>query len=107
MNIKMNNLCNLHVVYQGKRNIFQEVEEFRKQEFQSRNFQAAREWLKETIELSNFAYKNKVTADLTMKTEKDAVKIKARTKHLECYVCEGEWQKENKREICIIPGNSI
>jgi len=40
-----------------------------------------------------------------MKTENDAVKIKARTKHLECYIRKWEWQPERtKREI---PRNSI
>jgi len=28
------------------------------------------EWLKETIKLSNLAHKNKVTADLNIKTER-------------------------------------
>ena len=85
-----------HFVPQGRRNIYQQVKEFQKQECQSRNFQAIMEWLKETIKLSNLACKNKVTADLTIKTEKDAVKIKARTKHLECYIYEWEWQKKCK-----------
>jgi len=98
-NTKMNNLYDIYLAYQGKRNIYQEVKEFQKQECQSRNFQAVMEWLKETIELSNFAYKNKVTADLTMKTENDAVKIKAKTKHLECYIYEWEWQKENVKPV--------
>jgi len=35
-----NNLYDLYLAYQGKRNIFQEVKEFQKQEFQSQNFQA-------------------------------------------------------------------
>jgi len=43
------------------------------------------EWLRGTVELSNFAYKYEVTSDLTMKTENDAVEIKASTRHLECY----------------------
>ena len=51
------------------------------------------EQLKETIKLSNLAHKNKVTADLNIRTEKDTFKIKARTKHLECYIYEWEWQK--------------
>jgi len=90
----MNNLYGIYLVYQGKRNIYQEVMEFQKQEFQSRNFQAVMECLKETIELSNLAYKNKVTANLTIKTENDAVEIKVRTKHLECYIYEWDWQQE-------------
>jgi len=52
------------------------------------------EWLKDTVELSNLAYKNKATSNLTMKTENDAVEIKARTKHLECHSYEWGWQKE-------------
>jgi len=52
------------------------------------------EWLKNTLELSNLAYKNKVTSNLTMKNESDAVEIKTRTRHLECYIYEWEWQKE-------------
>ena len=94
VNIKMNNLYDLSLAYQGKRIIFQEVKGFEKQEFQSRNFQAVMEWLKDTVELSNLAYKNKVTANLTMKTESDVVEIKARTRRLECYIYEWEWQKE-------------
>jgi len=85
VNIKMNNLYDLYLTYQGKRNIFQEVKEFQKQEYHPRKFQAVMEWLKETIELSNLAYINKVTSNLTMKAESDSVEIKARTRHLECY----------------------
>jgi len=69
VNIKMNNLYDLYLTYQGKRNIFQEVKEFQKQEYHPRKFQAVMEWLKETIELSNLAYINKVTSNLTMKAE--------------------------------------
>ena len=61
-------------------NIFQEVEEFRKREFQLRNFQAVMEWLKETTKLSSLAHKNKVITDLNIKTEKDTVKIKNKNK---------------------------
>jgi len=68
-------LYDLYLAYQGKRNIFQAVKGFRKQEIQSRNFQAVMEWLKDTVELSNLAYENKVTSNLTMKTENDAVEI--------------------------------
>jgi len=78
----------------NKRNIFQEVKEFQKQEYQSRNFQAVMEWLKETIELSNLGYKNKVTANLKIKTEYDAVEIKAKTGHLKCHVYAWERQRE-------------
>jgi len=53
------------------------------------------EWRKETTELSSLAHKNKVTADLNIKTEKDTVKIKSRTKYLECYIYVWEWQREN------------
>jgi len=66
VNIKMNILYDLYLACQGRRNIFQEVKEFQKQEFQSRNFQAVMEWLK----LSDLVCKNKVTSNLTMKTEK-------------------------------------
>jgi len=90
----MSNLCDSYMAYQGKRNIFQEVEKFRKQEFQLRNFQAVMEWLKDMVDLSSLAYKNKVTSNLIMKTENDAVEIKDRTRYLECYIYEWEWQKE-------------
>ena len=88
-------MYDLYLTYQGKRNIYQEVKEFQKQECQSRNFQAVMEWLKETIKLSALAYKYKVIADLTTETEKDAVNIKAKTKHFKCYIYESEWQREN------------
>jgi len=55
------------------------------------------EWLKETIKLSNLAHKNKVIADLNTKTERDTVKINAKTKCLEYYIYEWEWQKENEK----------
>jgi len=99
VNIKMNNLYDLYLAYQGKRNIFQEVKEFQKQEFHSRNFQAVMEWLRDTVDLSNLAYQNKVTGNLTIETENDAVGIKARTRHLECYIYEWEWQKENVKPV--------
>jgi len=99
VNTKMNNLYDLYLTYQGKRNIFQEVKGFQKQESQSRNFQAVMEWLEDAIELSNLAYKNKITANLTMKTEKDAVEIKTKTRHLECHIYEWEWQKENVKSV--------
>jgi len=90
----MSNLYDLYLAYQGKHNIFQEVKGFQKQEYQSRNAQAVMQWRKDTLELSNLAYRNKVTSNLTMKTESDAVQIKARTRHLECYIYEWERQKE-------------
>ena len=92
----MENLYDSYLAYQGKRNIFQEVKEFQKQDFHSLNFQAVMEWLRDTVELSNRAYKNKVTSNLTVKTENDAIETKARTRHLECYIYEWEWQKENQ-----------
>jgi len=82
VNIKMNNLYDLYLAYQGKRNIFQEAKGFQKQEYKSRNFQGVMEWLSGTAELSNIVYKNQVTSNVTMKTENDAVEIKARTRHL-------------------------
>jgi len=88
----MNNLYDLYLAHQGKRNIYEEVKEFQKQECHSQNFQAIMEWLKETIKLSNLAHKNKVTADLNKKTETKAVKTKAKTKCSECYIYEWTWQ---------------
>ena len=84
------------MAYQGKRNIFQEVKEFEKQEYQSRNFQAVMERLRGMVDLSYLAYKTKVTSNLTMKIENDAVETKARTRHLECYIYEWEWQEEKQ-----------
>jgi len=46
----MNNLYGLYLAQQGKRNIYEEVKEFQKQECHSQNFQTVMEWLKETIE---------------------------------------------------------
>jgi len=51
----MRNLCDLHLAYQGKRNIYEEVKEFQKQECHSRNFRVVMQWLKEKVELSNLA----------------------------------------------------
>jgi len=91
MNIRMENLYDLYLTYQGKRNIFQEVKEIQKQDYHSQNFQAVMEGLKDTMDLSSLAYKNKVTAYLTIKTEKDAVEIKAKTGHLNCHIYAWEW----------------
>jgi len=44
------------------------------------------ERLRDTVELSNLAHKNKVNANLTIKTENDAVGIKAKTGHLTCHI---------------------
>jgi len=97
----MNNLCDLYLAHQGKRNIFQEVKEFQKQESQSRNFQTIMEWLRNTVELRSITHKNEVTSVWQTEIENNAVEIKARTRHLECYIYEWEWQEE--REICVIP----
>jgi len=51
------------------------------------------EWLRDTVDLSNLAHQNKVTANLTIKTEKIAVGIKARTGHLKCHIYAWEWQR--------------
>ena len=88
----MNNLYDIYLAYQGKRNIYEEVKGFQKQECHSQNFRAVMEWLTETIKLSSFDHENKVIAHLNIKIEKDAVKIKAKTKHLECYIYEWVWQ---------------
>jgi len=56
VSIKINNVYDLYLTYEGKRNIFQEVEGFQKQEYQSRNFQVEMEWLKDTVESSSLAY---------------------------------------------------
>ena len=39
------------------------------------------EWLRETMELSNFVYQSK-----TMKTENAAVEVTTKTRHLGCYI---------------------
>jgi len=44
------------------------------------------EWLKEKVDLSNLAYQNKITANLTIRTEKDADEIKVRTWDVRCYI---------------------
>ena len=64
---------------------------FENKNFNHENFQAVREWLKGTIELSKLAYKNRETAKLSMKTESKAAEIKTRTRHLECYI--HEWER--------------
>jgi len=48
------------------------------------------------VDLSNLAHQNKVTSNLTIKTENDAVGIKAITGHLKCYIYAWEWQKEKR-----------
>jgi len=90
----MENLYDLYLAYQGKRNIFQEVKGFQKQDSHSRNFQAVMEWLRDTVDLSKLAYQSKVTSKLTIKTENAAVGIKAKTGHLECYIYGWDWQQE-------------
>jgi len=72
----MEKLHELYLAYQGKRNIFQEVKEFQKQDFHSQNFQAVMEWLRNTVDLSNLAHQNKVTSNLTIKLRKMRLKSK-------------------------------
>jgi len=43
----MENLYDLYLAYLGKRNIFQEVKGFQKQDSHSRNFQTVMEWLRD------------------------------------------------------------
>jgi len=62
VNIRMENWYDLSLAYQGKRNIFQEVKGFQKQDSHSRNFQAVMEWLRDTVDLSNLAYQNKISS---------------------------------------------
>jgi len=92
VNIELNNLNNIYLVYEGKRNIYEEVKKYQKRECHSVNFQTIMNWLKETIKLSEVAHRNKVVADLNIKTATKAVKIKAKTKHSECYIYSWEWQ---------------
>jgi len=80
----MNNLYDLYVAHLGERNIYEEVREFQNRECHSANFQTIMNWLKELIKLSEIAHRNKVIADLNIKTTTKAVKIKAKTKYCEC-----------------------
>ena len=52
------------------------------------------EWLREMVDLSNHAYQGKITANLIMRTEKDAVEIKVRTRHLRYHSYAWEWQRK-------------
>jgi len=83
-NNRMNNLYDLYVAHLGERNIYEEVREFQNRECHSANFQTIMNWLKELIKLSEIAHRNKVIADLNIKTTTKAVKIKAKTKYCEC-----------------------
>lgn len=94
VNIKMNYLYDLSSAYQEKRNIFQEVRKFQKQNFNSQNFQDVMEWIREAMELSNLAYQNEVIANLTLKTENDAVEIKVKTGYLTCHLY--AWKMKGK-----------
>jgi len=49
-------------------------------------------WLKETIELNNLTYKKEASAEAKIKIERDAVNMKARTRHFECHIYVREWQ---------------
>jgi len=52
------------------------------------------EWLWDIVDLSNFAYQEKVTSNVTIKYGNAAVGIKARTEHLRSYIY--EWQREKQ-----------
>jgi len=54
------------------------------------------EWLLDMVDLSDFAQQNKVTSNLTVKYGNAVVGIKAKTRHLECYIYEWEWQREKQ-----------
>lgn len=52
--------------------------------------------------MSELAHRNKVIADLNIKTAEKAVKIKAITKHLECYIYSWEWARYSHNVDCTI-----
>ena len=54
------------------------------------------EWLLDMVDLSDFAQQNKVTSNLTVKYGNAVVGIKAKIRHLECYIYEWEWQREKQ-----------
>ena len=92
--IKMNSLCELCVAYLEKRNIFQEVKEFQKQDFRSQNFETVMEWLKETVEISNIAHEREIIAHLMLKSDENVLTIVTKTKHLECQI--DAWELKDK-----------
>jgi len=87
----MNNICDLYLAHLEKRNIYEEIQEFRKHEGHSENFQTIMDWLKETMTLSEITQQNKVVTDLNIKTATKAIKIEEKTKNLACYIHSWEW----------------
>jgi len=73
----MNNLCDLYLAYLEKRKIYEKVKEFQKQENHSRNFAIIMDWINETIEISQFASQQAVTACLMLKTDEETLLITA------------------------------
>jgi len=54
----MKNLFDVYVAYLEKRNIFQEVKEFQKNDSDSQSLQSIIEWLWEIVDLSEYACQN-------------------------------------------------
>jgi len=79
-----------------KRNNFQEAKNFQKSDSDSRNFQAVMEWLRDIVDLSDFAYQYKVNSNLTIKYGNAAAGLKAKTERLACYIYEWQWQREKQ-----------
>jgi len=87
------------------RNIFHEARTFQKNDSNSQNFQSVMEWLLDMVDLSDFAYQNRVTWNLTIKYGNAAVGIEALTEHLK-YIFEWqrekqEWNHRNLMNLCL------
>jgi len=80
--IIMCNLYDLYWAYQGKRNILGKLRVSKTRvsitKFSTSNGMTKRH--------DRIAYRNEVTANLTMKTKNNAIEIKAKTRHLECFI---------------------
>jgi len=90
----MNCLFDVYVAFLEQRNIFQEVSNFQKTDSSSENFMEVMEWLWDLVDVSNFACKSKVDADITIKHGNATVKVKATTEYLKCYIY--EWHREKQ-----------
>jgi len=88
---KMNNICDLYLMYLGKRNLYGEVTRFRKQENHSENFEAIMNWLKDLIKLCENTDQSHITADMIIKTGTTKVKITAKVIGDDCRVYRWEW----------------
>jgi len=88
----MNTLCDLHLAYVGKRNLYGEVREFGKQKHQSENFETVMEWLKNLGKMNQETSQREVIADIKIKYDTKSVCAKTKVAGDACHIFSWEWQ---------------